>query len=73
MKKFFVIIVFVFVLIFGLVQVDCLEDICKVGVLCVVFFDSNLLFGFVDVKSKQIEGFDVDYVKVLVDKLGVWL
>ncbi len=30
-------------------------------------------FGFVDAKSKQIEGLDVDYAKALADKLGVRL
>ncbi|MGC8384459.1 transporter substrate-binding domain-containing protein [Pseudomonas aeruginosa] len=39
----------------------------------VASFDSNPPFGFVDAKSKQIEGLDVDYAKALADKLGVRL
>lgn len=63
----------VFVIVGIVVYVDCFDDIKKVGVLCVVMFDSNLLFGYVDVKSNYIVGFDVDYVKVFVDKFGVKL
>ncbi len=49
------------------------KDIRKAGVLRVASFDSNPPFGFVDAKSKQIEGLDVDYAKALADKLGVRL
>ena len=52
------------------VDVLTAEDIRKAGVLRVASFDSNPPFGFVDAKSKQIEGLDVDYAKALADKLG---
>lgn len=52
---------------------DRLDDIKKAGVLRVAAFDSNPPFGFVDGKSKQIEGLDVDYAKALAAKLGVKL
>lgn len=52
---------------------DRLADVKHAGVLRVAAFDSNPPFGFVDAKSKQIEGLDVDYAKALADKLGVKL
>lgn len=53
------------------VQVDQLVDIKVVGVVKVVIFDVNLLFGFVDVKIYYIVGYDVDFVQVLVKVFGV--
>ena len=52
---------------------DRLEDIQKKGVLKVASFDSNPPFGFVDAKSKKIEGLDVDFAQALADKLKVKL
>lgn len=57
----------------GLAHADRLDDIKKKGVLTVAAFDSNPPFGFVDAKSKKIEGLDVDFAKALADKLGVKL
>ncbi|MGS9723967.1 transporter substrate-binding domain-containing protein [Pseudomonas aeruginosa] len=71
MKKLPAITALALALISGLAQADRLEDIRKAGVLRVASFDSNPPFGFVDAKSKQIEGLDVDYAKALADKLGV--
>ena len=73
MKKLPAITALALALISGLAQADRLEDIRKAGVLRVASFDSNPPFGFVDAKSKQIEGLDVDYAKALADKLGVRL
>ncbi|AOK29829.1 amino acid ABC transporter substrate-binding protein [Burkholderia singularis] len=52
---------------------DRLDDIKKAGVLRVATFDSNPPFGFVDPKTNQIVGLDVDYAQALADKLGVKL
>ncbi|THF58629.1 ABC transporter substrate-binding protein [Pseudothauera rhizosphaerae] len=57
----------------GVAQADRLDDIRKAGVLRVAAFDSNPPFGFVDPKSKQIVGLDVDYARELASKLGVKL
>lgn len=54
-------------------QADRLEDIKSSGVLRVAAFDSNPPFGFVDEKSRQITGLDVDYAQALAEKLGVKL
>ena len=60
-------------LVAGVAQADRLDDIKKVGVLKVASFDSNPPFGFVDKKSRQITGLDVDFAQALADKLGVKL
>ena len=52
---------------------DRLDDIRKAGVLRVATFDSNPPFGFVDPKSYQIVGLDVDYARAVANKLGVKL
>jgi polar amino acid transport system substrate-binding protein len=57
----------------GVAHADRLDDIKKAGVLRVAAFDSNPPFGFVDPKTNQIVGLDVDYAKALADKLGVKL
>ena len=46
-----------------------LKPIKKSGVLRVASFDSNPPFGFVDAKSKQIEGLDVDYAKAIAARV----
>ncbi|MCH4272653.1 ABC transporter substrate-binding protein [Kerstersia gyiorum] len=60
-------------LVAGLAYADRLDDIKKAGVLKVAAFDSNPPFGFVDEKSRQISGLDVDFGKAFADKLGVKL
>ncbi|WP_114814889.1 ABC transporter substrate-binding protein [Paraburkholderia kururiensis] len=57
----------------GLAHADRLDDIKKAGVLRVATFDSNPPFGFVDPKSNQIVGLDVDYARAVANKLGVKL
>jgi polar amino acid transport system substrate-binding protein len=57
----------------GVAHADRLDDIKKAGVLRVATFDSNAPFGFVDPKTNQIVGLDVDYAKAVADKLGVKL
>ncbi|MFK8399756.1 ABC transporter substrate-binding protein [Pseudomonas sp. BGr12] len=73
MKKLTAVTALALAVLSGLAHADRLEDIRKAGVLRVAAFDSNPPFGFVDGKSKQIEGLDVDYAKALADKLGVRL
>jgi polar amino acid transport system substrate-binding protein len=60
-------------LVSGAARADRLDDIKKAGVLRVATFDSNAPFGFVDPKTNQIVGLDVDYAKAIADKLGVKL
>lgn len=55
----------------GVAHADRLDDIKKSGVLRVATFDSNPPFGFVDPKSHQIVGLDVDYANAVARKLGV--
>ncbi len=57
----------------GLAHADRLEDIKSAGVLRVASFDSNPPFGFVDQKTRQISGLDVDFAKEIAEKLGVKL
>jgi polar amino acid transport system substrate-binding protein len=57
----------------GSVWADKLDDIKKAGVLRVAAFDSNPPFGFVDEKSRQLAGFDVDIAQAIAKKLGVKL
>ncbi|WP_314917219.1 ABC transporter substrate-binding protein [Pseudomonas helleri] len=73
MKKLTALTALTLAVLSGLAHADRLDDIKKSGVLRVASFDSNPPFGFVDAKSKQIEGLDVDYAKAIADKLGVKL
>ncbi|ORL63048.1 ABC transporter substrate-binding protein [Pseudomonas putida] len=73
MKKLTALTILALVVLSGAAHADRLADIKQAGVLRVAAFDSNPPFGFVDAKSKQIEGLDVDYAKALADKLGVKL
>jgi len=57
----------------SLAHADRLDDIKKAGVLRVATFDSNPPFGFVDSKSNDIVGLDVDYARAVANKLGVKL
>lgn len=57
----------------GAALADRLEEIKDKGVLRVAAFDSNPPFGFVDERTRQIAGLDVDYAQALADKLGVKL
>lgn len=57
----------------GSVWADRLQDIQKAGVLRVAAFDGNPPFGFVDPKTRQIVGLDVDYAHEFAKRLGVKL
>lgn len=60
-------------LLSGSVWADKLDDIKKAGVLRVAAFDSNPPFGFVDEKTRQLAGFDVEVAQAIAKKLGVKL
>jgi polar amino acid transport system substrate-binding protein len=55
------------------VAADMLQDVKKKGVLVVGVKDSLPPFGYVDEQTRQIVGYDVDFVKAIADKLGVKL
>ncbi|QIQ21685.1 ABC transporter substrate-binding protein [Zophobihabitans entericus] len=52
---------------------DRLDDITKSGVIKVAVFDSNPPFGFVDEKTKQFIGYDVDIANAIAKSLNVEL
>ncbi|MBA4392108.1 MAG: amino acid ABC transporter substrate-binding protein [Desulfobacca sp.] len=56
-----------------LVAADTLETVKKKGVLVAGVKDSTPGFGFVDEKTHEIVGYDVDFVKAIAKKLGVKL
>lgn len=76
MKRFGVIIC-AFVFVIGLCGMafaaDTLETVKKKGVLVAGVKDSTPGFGFIDEKTRQIEGYDIDFVKSIANKLGVKL
>lgn len=55
----------------GIAQADQLDDIQKAGVINIAVFDSNPPFGYVDAKTKQIVGYDVDVANAIGKALGV--
>ena len=55
------------------VLADRLDDIKKAGVIRVAAFDSNPPFGFLDAKTRQISGLDVDVARGIAKKIGVKL
>jgi polar amino acid transport system substrate-binding protein len=76
MKKFGVIIcavVFTVGLCGTAFAADTLETAKKKGVLVVGVKDSTPGFGFVDEKTREIVGYDVDFVKAIASKMGVKL
>lgn len=52
---------------------DQLDDIKSAGKITVAVFDSNPPFGFIEPKSKQLAGYDIDFANALAKKLGVKL
>lgn len=52
---------------------DTLEAVKKKGVLVAGVKDSTPGFGFVDEKTREIVGYDVDFVRAIAQKLGVRL
>jgi len=57
----------------GLVHANKLEEIKKRGELIVGVKDAVVPFGYVDEKTNQLVGFDIDICKAVADKLGVKL
>jgi len=57
----------------GAAHADRLDDIKKAGVVRVATFDAYPPFGFVDAKTHQTIGLDVDYAQAVAQKLGVKL
>jgi polar amino acid transport system substrate-binding protein len=54
-------------------KADVLDDVKKKGVLVAGVKDSLPPFGYVDEKTRQIVGYDIDFCKAFADKLGVKL
>lgn len=52
---------------------DTLEEVRKKGVLVAGVKDSTPPFGFVDRKTGEIIGYDIDFVRAIANKLGVRL
>ncbi|GAB4436046.1 MAG: ABC transporter substrate-binding protein [bacterium] len=52
---------------------DTLEEVKKKGVLVAGVKDSSPPFGFIDEKTREIVGYDIDFVKAIANKLGVKL
>jgi polar amino acid transport system substrate-binding protein len=52
---------------------DTLSEVKKKGVLVAGVKDSLPPFGYVDEKSREIVGYDIDFVKAIAQKLGVKL
>jgi polar amino acid transport system substrate-binding protein len=52
---------------------DQLADIKKAGVLRVAVIDQNPPFGLIDEKTKETVGYDVDFAKIIAQKIGVKL
>jgi len=50
---------------------DSLAEIKKKGVLVVGVKDSTPPFGYIDEKTRQIVGYDIDFVNAIAKKLGV--
>lgn len=50
---------------------DTLADAKKKGVLVVGCKDSLPPFGYIDEKTRQIVGYDIDFVNAIAKKMGV--
>jgi polar amino acid transport system substrate-binding protein len=57
----------------GAAHADRLDDIKHAGVVRIATFDAYPPFGFVDAKSHQTIGLDVDYANAVAQRLGVKL
>jgi len=55
----------------GALAGDTLADVKKKGVLVVGCKDSLPPFGYIDEKSRQIVGYDIDFVNAIAKKMGV--
>ncbi len=76
MKKLLAILLLVLVVCFAgnkSFAGDTLEEVKKKGVLVAGVKDSSPPFGFIDEKTREIVGYDIDFVKAIAKKLGVKL
>ncbi len=71
--KFRLLAVALLLVVSGAARADQLDDIRRSGVLRAAVFDSNPPFGFVEEKSHDVAGYDIDFAKIIADKLGVTL
>ncbi|MGE4506431.1 MAG: ABC transporter substrate-binding protein [Desulfovibrionaceae bacterium] len=73
MKRLTTILALVLALVFSVSAANAgkLEDIKAKGVLTAGVKDSVFLFGFIDPKTNELAGFDVDICKEIAKKLGV--
>ena len=62
---------FVVLLNTDLIAADTLEKVKKNGVLVAGVKDATPGFGFVDEKTGELTGYDVDFVKAIANRLGV--
>ncbi len=74
MKKCIVMIAALFFIVLGgIAGADTLDTVKKKGVLVAGVKQSTPGFGFLDEKTREIVGYDVDFVKAIAGKLGVRL
>lgn len=76
MKKILVMLVLALIVSFGVnksLAADTLEEVKKKGVLVAGVKDSSPPFGYIDEKTREIVGYDIDFVKAIANKLGVKL
>lgn len=55
------------------VHADQLDDIKRAGKITIGVFDSNPPFGYIDSKSHNLAGYDIDFANEIAKKLGVKL
>lgn len=60
-------------LLAGLAHADQLDDIKHAGKITIGVFDSNPPFGYIDNKSHNLAGYDIDFAREIAKKLGVKL
>ena len=72
MKKVSFLILAVMVITFAAtaVMADTLDNIKKRGALVCGVKDSTPGFGFIDEKTREIVGYDVDFCRYIANKLG---
>jgi len=73
MKKQLSLIALSLLALTGLAHADQLDDIQKAGKITIGVFDSNPPFGYVDAKSHDLAGYDIDFAREIAKKLGVKL
>lgn len=60
-------------LVSGVVHADQLDDIQHAGKITIGVFDSNPPFGYVDAKTHDLAGYDIDFAREIAKNLGVKL